>query len=100
MKKHMLEIDREVEDDDRGRHTDPCRRTDDIEQAEATGFRKERETDGGSGNRMRISSVLMTTTPRLLGHRQPRPMACFRRGTTNSHPAIMTNTPPKTARRI
>ena len=43
---------------------------------------------------MRTSSVLTTTTPRLFGHRQPRPIACFRRGTMNSQTAMAMNTPP------
>ena len=49
---------------------------------------------------MRTSSVSTTTTPRLLGQRQPRPIACFRRGPINSQAAMTTNTPAKAASRI
>ena len=49
MEQHVLEIDREVEDDDRGHDPDPGRERDHVEQAKATRLGKKGETDGGGG---------------------------------------------------
>jgi hypothetical protein len=44
--------------------------------------------------------VFSATTPRLFGHRQPRPIDCFRRGWMTSQSAMATNTAPKAPRRM
>ena len=47
MKEDMLEIDREVEDDDRGNDADPRRKRHQVEQAPSARFGKESKADGG-----------------------------------------------------
>src|SRR5262249_62314852 len=52
------------------------------------------------GMTRRIKSVSTTTTPRLLGQRTRRPIACLRRGPTNSQNALAAKTPPNAPRRV
>ncbi len=50
-----------------------------------------------AGDSTRVST---TTTPRLLGQRTRRPIACGRRGARSSHSAISARTPAKALMRI
>ena len=52
------------------------------------------------GRSSRTSTVLSTTTPRLLGQRANRGTGRTRLGASNSHTAISANTPAKASIRI
>ena len=49
MKQHVLEVDREVEHEDRGEQRKPIRQPDHVQQAEAARLGHERKTDSGRG---------------------------------------------------
>ena len=71
-----------------------------IEETKAAFLGSKCKTDGCGREKNATSSVSTTTTPRLFGHRQPRPIACCLRGLASSQITITTNTPPKAAKRI
>lgn len=100
MEENVLEIDRQIEDDDRGNDADPGRECQQVEQAPPACLGNEGKPDGRGRNTTRTRSVFSATTPRLFGHRQPRPIDCFRRGWMTSQSAMATNTAPKAPRRM